>query len=194
MEKNRSSIERHAVLRRGRSGWRLANDQVALCCLRGGGHIQSFSRRSGAGKDVNLLWEPPWQTIEPWRYSKQKHGRQYGFPPLGKYLSGYTGHSLCIDYFGAPSEEEARLGLPLHGEVASNRWSLVEKAPDAASGYLEYAARHRAPDSSVQRDIRAAGKRIRRLRHRNGYEQEKPRSIFSVRAAHNVWSAISASG
>lgn len=147
MNKNKSGIECCAVLRRGRSGWLLANDQIALCCLRGGGHIQSFCRRSSPGTNLNLLWEPTWQTIEPWRYSKQKHGRQYGSPPLGKYLSGYTGHSLCIDYFGAPSEEEARLGLPLHGEVASNRWSLVEKGARRGVGQLR--VRSAAPSAGL---------------------------------------------
>jgi hypothetical protein len=147
MGKRISEIECRAVLRRGRSGWLLANDQIALCCLRGGGHIQSFSRRHGAGKDLNLLWEPPWQTIEPWRYSEQKHGRKYGKPPLGKYLSGYTGHSLCLDYFGAPSAEEALLGLPLHGEVASSRWVQVKKS--ARSGVARLGLRAMAPSSGL---------------------------------------------
>ena len=55
-------------------------------------------------------------------------------PPAGKYLAGYAGHSLCVDYFGAPSEEEAPLGLPLHGEVASSRWTLVKKRSQARAG------------------------------------------------------------
>lgn len=153
MNKNKSGIECCAVLRRGRSGWLLANDQIALCCLRGGGHIQCFCRRCGAGTDVNLLWEPTWQTIEPWRYSEQKHGRQYGLRPLGRYLSGYTGHSLCVDYFGAPSEEETLLGLPLHGEVASSRWSLVEKSARRGVGRLR--VRNAAPSAGlvVHRDL-----------------------------------------
>jgi hypothetical protein len=149
----KSRIECRAVLWRKRPGWLLANEQIALCCLRGGGHLASLSLRTGPAPNVNLLWEPSWQTIEPERYSKQKHSQRFGFPPAGKYLSGYAGHALCVDYFGAPSEEETLLGLPLHGEVASSRWTLVEKAARGGLGRLK--VRCAAPTAGliVQRDI-----------------------------------------
>jgi hypothetical protein len=149
----KSRMECRAVLWRKRPGWLLANEQIALCCLRGGGHLASLSLRTGPAPNVNLLWEPSWQTIEPERYSKQEHGQRFGFPPAGRYLSGYAGHSLCVDYFGAPSEEETPLGLPLHGEVASSRWTLVEKAAQGGLGRLK--VRCAAPTAGliVQRDI-----------------------------------------
>ena len=149
----RSGIECRAVRWRKRPGWLLANEKIALCCLRGGGHLASLSLREGPAPNVNLLWEPSWQTIEPDRFSKQKHGRRFGFPPAGKYLSGYAGHSLCVDYFGAPSEEEALQGLPLHGEVASSRWTLVRKGSQRGLGLLR--VRSAAPSAGllVQRDI-----------------------------------------
>jgi hypothetical protein len=152
-KKTKSSIEGRAVLWRKRPGWLLANERIALCCLRGGGHLASLCLRTGPAPNINLLWEPPWQTIEPERYSKQKHGRRFGLPPAGKYLSGYAGHSLCLDYFGAPSEEEALLGLPLHGEVASSRWTLVRKGSQRGLGLLSM--RSAAPSAGliVQRDI-----------------------------------------
>ncbi|MFZ3216319.1 MAG: hypothetical protein WA192_09700 [Candidatus Acidiferrales bacterium] len=152
-KKNKSGIECRTVRRRGRSGWLLANEQVALCCLRGGGHLESLCLRKGPAPNVNLLWESNWQTIEPQRYSEKRHGRRYGFPPAGKYLSGYTGHSLCIDYFGAPSEEETLLGLPLHGEVACNRWTRVKEGAQRGLGRLR--VRSAAPSAGliVQRDI-----------------------------------------
>jgi hypothetical protein len=152
-KKNKSCIECRAVLRRGRPGWLLANEQVALCCLRGGGHLASLCLRTGPAPNVNLLWEPFWQTIEPERYSKQKHGRRFGFPPAGKYLSGYAGHSLCLDYFGAPSEEETALGLPLHGEVASKRWTLVKKGVQRGLGHLTVRSAAPSAGLTVQRDI-----------------------------------------
>ncbi len=126
-KKAKSHIECRAVLWRKRPAWLLANEQITLSFLRGGGHLASFCLRTGPAPNVNLLWEPSWQTIEPERYSKQKHSRRFGPPPAGKYLAGYAGHSLCVDYFGAPSEEESSLGLPLHGEVASSRWTLVNR-------------------------------------------------------------------
>ncbi len=152
-KKAKSPIECRAVVWRKRPGWLLANEKIALCCLRGGGHLASLSLRTGPAPNVNLLWEPSWQTIEPERYSKQKHGRRFGSPPAGKYLSGYAGHSLCLDYFGAPSEEEALLGLPLHGEVASSRWTLVKKASQRGLGLLS--VRSAAPSAGllVQREI-----------------------------------------
>ncbi len=150
---NKSRVECRAVVRRGRPGWLLGNDRISLCCLRGGGHLESLYFRTGPAPDVNLLWQPDWQTIEPERYSKQKHGRRFGLPPVGKYLSGYAGHSLCLDYFGAPSEEEALLGLPLHGEVASNRWTLVEKLAQRALGRLRVRAAAPRAGLTVQRDI-----------------------------------------
>jgi hypothetical protein len=153
IKKVKSGVACRAVLWRKRPGWLLANEQIALCCLRGGGHLASLSLRTGPAPNVNLLWEPSWQTIEPERYSKQKHSQRFGFPPAGRYLSGYAGHSLCVDYFGAPSEEETLLGLPLHGEVASSRWTLVEKAAQGGLGRLK--VRCAAPTAGliVQRDI-----------------------------------------
>lgn len=146
-------MECRAASWRKRPGWLLANEHIALYCLRGGGHLASLCLRTAPAPNVNLLWEPAWQTIEPERYSKEKHGRRFGSPPAGKYLSGYAGHSLCIDYFGAPSEEEARLGLPLHGEVASSRWTLVKRGSQRGLGLLS--VRSAAPSAGllVERDI-----------------------------------------
>ena len=152
-KRNKSCIECRAVVRRGRLGWLLGNDRISLCCLRGGGHLASFSLRTGPAPNVNLLWEPSWQTIEPERYSKQKHARRFGSPTVGKYLSGYTGHSLCLDYFGAPSEEETLLGLPLHGEVASSRWTLVERRAHGPLGRLRVRAAAPSAGLAVQREI-----------------------------------------
>ena len=35
---------------------------------------------------------------------------------------GLAGHSICLDYFGSPSAEEAQQGLSQHGEAPSARW------------------------------------------------------------------------
>ncbi len=40
--------------------------------------------------------------------------------------AGFTGHALCLDYFGAPSPEEAAAGLPIHGEAGAADWSVHE--------------------------------------------------------------------
>jgi hypothetical protein len=46
----------------------------------------------------------------------------YGGPVAGTFLAGYTGHALCLDVFGMPSEQEASAGIPLHGEAACLEW------------------------------------------------------------------------
>jgi hypothetical protein len=152
-KKAKSGIECRAVVWRKRPGWLLANDRISLWYLRGGGHMASLSLRTGPAPNVNLLWEPSWQTIEPERYSPKKHGRRFGFPPAGKYLSGYAGHSLCLDYFGAPSEEETLLGLPLHGEVASSRWTLAKKSSQHGLGLLSVRSGAASAGLLVQRVI-----------------------------------------
>jgi hypothetical protein len=37
---------------------------------------------------------------------------------------GFTGHALCLDYFGPPSAEQAAAGLPIHGEAGATRWDV----------------------------------------------------------------------
>src|SRR5437762_5106553 len=42
--------------------------------------------------------------------------------PYTTLFRSITGHNLCLDFFGSPSEEEARQGLSIHGEAPSLRW------------------------------------------------------------------------
>lgn len=153
MKKKKPAIECGSVRRRGQSAWRMANDQIALCWLQGGGHLESFSRRTGPSPNTNLLWEAPWQTIDPQSYSQKKHAQKYGAPPAGKFLAGFTGHALCLDYFGAPSAEETQLGLPLHGEIASSRWTLAKKS--AGRGLATMTMQSAAPSGgfTVRRNV-----------------------------------------
>lgn len=60
--------------------------------------------------------------MEPYRYRARQHARQYGSIVEGKLLSGLVGHNICLDYFGPPSEAEARHGLSEHGEAPSAKW------------------------------------------------------------------------
>jgi hypothetical protein len=64
---------------------------------------------------VNPLWIPPWPSIEPSSWSREKHP-EYGCDAESKLLSGIMGHNLCLDLFGAPSAEEAAAGMTVHGE------------------------------------------------------------------------------
>jgi hypothetical protein len=108
---------------KGRPGYCLANDLIELTTLTGGGSIAELRFRIDSGMpDENVLWEAPWPTIDPERYAVRKHQRRYGPHFVGKFLAGFTGHALCLDYFGAPSDDEIRDGLPLHGEAGVSRW------------------------------------------------------------------------
>src|SRR5262249_7994055 len=76
------------------------------------GHIaEIFDKESG----VNPLWTPPWPSIEPFSYDPARHP-EYGNGIDARLLAGIMGHNLCLDVFGAPSEEEFAAGIGVHGE------------------------------------------------------------------------------
>ena len=111
----------------GRGAYLMGNDMVRLLSLTGGGHISDFHFDESTGlPSLNPLWVPPWKTIEPYRYRQVVHASRYGSPVVGKLLSGLTGHNICLDYFGEPSEEEAGYGLSLHGEAPSQKWKKTK--------------------------------------------------------------------
>src|SRR3954452_6230608 len=87
-----------------RKAYEIGNEAIRLIALCGGGHIADL--RLLNGPDVSPLWVPPWPTIEPYEYKETSHKNIYGTITEGKLLSGLAGHSICLDYFGSPSEEE----------------------------------------------------------------------------------------
>jgi len=91
--------------------------------LTGGGHIAELRFADGSGfPTLNPLWIPNWKGMEPFRYRSKAHAKRYGPILEGKLLSGIAGHNICLDYFGAPSKEEAAQGLSTHGEAPSLKW------------------------------------------------------------------------
>jgi len=107
---------------KSRHGYRLSNGEVELTTLLGAGHIVDFRLR---GSPVNILWEAPWSTTDPHTFNPAEAGPLYGETPIGKFLSGYSGHAVVVGNFGMPSESEAAHGVPLHGEAASAEWKVV---------------------------------------------------------------------
>ncbi|MGH9529361.1 MAG: hypothetical protein ACRD2S_05505, partial [Terriglobales bacterium] len=116
-----------AVQWRNRQAYRLSNGRIEITVLLGGGHIADFRL---CGSPINAIWEAPWQTIEPQTFSSSEHASLYGDGPVGKFLSGYTGHAAVVGYFGMPSDAETAQGLPLHGEAASSEWKVIVAACD----------------------------------------------------------------
>jgi hypothetical protein len=108
----------------GRKAYTLGNNVVRLTTLTGGGHIAEFQLTNSDGShSVSPLWVPPWKSIEPHEYNEKRHKREYGTITEGKLLSGIVGHNICLDYFGSPSVEEAKLGMSQHGEAPWSKWT-----------------------------------------------------------------------
>src|SRR5208282_1656096 len=138
---------------RNRPAFCLNNGVVQLTALAGGGHIADFRLLDPNAGGVNALWEAPWTTMDPDKF-RGSHVRKYGPTPIGKYLAAFTGHAVCVDYFGEPSTAEAAQGLPLHGEAASSRWQALDMVHSASQARLSLAVRLPAAGLQFRRDIR----------------------------------------
>lgn len=117
---------------KGRAAYQLSNELLEVCALVEGGAIASLRFSDG----VNSLWEAPWLGLDPKRFKKNIHEKKYGPAFVGKFLAGFTGHALCLDYFGAPSQEEIAQGLCLHGEVAVSAWRTSRSSATAKQSLL----------------------------------------------------------
>ncbi len=99
---------------RGRRAEALDNGTLQIMVTREGGHIAAVTDKTTG---VNPLWTPPWPTMEPSRYDREKNP-EYGNDAESKLLAGIMGHNLCMDIFGGPSEAEAAAGMTVHGEAS----------------------------------------------------------------------------
>jgi hypothetical protein len=114
---------------KGRNAMRLSNGTIELISLTIGGHLAAFRLLDKDGCPLqNVLWEAPWTTCDPEPLWSEEMSRLYGPPETGRFLAGFTGHALCLDYFGDPPAEMAAAGLSLHGEAASVPWSTIDCA------------------------------------------------------------------
>ena len=110
---------------RKRPAWILGNERIQMTILTGGGHVAELRFHEATGNSsVNPMWEPPWETMDPARYRETRDAAEYGPAATGRFLAGMAGHTICLDYFGAPSEAEARQGLTIHGEASVRKWSV----------------------------------------------------------------------
>jgi hypothetical protein len=142
---------------RNRPAYCLDNGVVQLTTLTGGGHIADFRLLDPTGDSVNSLWEAPWATMDPDKFRSGdlgKNVRKYGPMPVGKFLAAFTGHTVCVDYFGGPSEAEAAQGLALHGEAANSRWKLLELEQSSVEARLALAVRLPVAGLRFRRELR----------------------------------------
>jgi hypothetical protein len=106
---------------RDRRAVAIENAELRVTVLEEGGHIaEIFDKRTG----LNPLWTPPWPSIEPSKFEPGVHHATYGEGSEARLLSGIMGHNICLDFFGAPSEDEARAGLTVHGEAPVARYEI----------------------------------------------------------------------
>lgn len=109
---------------KNRDAVRLSNGVMEAVLLCGGGHIAELRLTGSAGATMNCLWAAPWPTADPRDPDFKTLAEKYGAAPAGEFLAAYTGHALCLDIFGPPSEEDAARGIPLHGEAAARMWTI----------------------------------------------------------------------
>jgi hypothetical protein len=114
---------------KGREATRLANGVIELITLTQGGHLASLGFAGEAEKTSgNVFWEPPWPTYDDVTELPSDVLKTYGPPGVDLFMAGYTGHCLCLDFFGEPSREQIAAGLRLHGEAAAEKWSVTGPA------------------------------------------------------------------
>ena len=152
--KSKSSTGVKRIKWRGRPAVRLSNGVVQLVGLEGGGHIGGFSLAGDADKQTaNALWECPWEGAAPGTARARKLAGKYGAKGVGEFLASYTGHALCLDYFGMPSPEEAQRGLPLHGEAASANWRVINRASRAGEAHAAWRVELPSAGLGFEREI-----------------------------------------
>lgn len=105
----------------GRKVWQLDNEALTFTMSQGGGHIAGLTLHEKG--DINPMWAPIWDSMEPWEYRREKHAAKYEL----RLLASILGHNLCLGYFGDPSADEAKQGLEVHGEAPVARWKLIRK-------------------------------------------------------------------
>jgi hypothetical protein len=94
----------------GRPAVVLRNDRIELTVLTRGATLANLILRDDAEK-----LSPYWNTDR----ALKPNG------PLPSPRAGSVGHFLCLDGFGAPSEEEAAAGIPFHGEASKQQFETV---------------------------------------------------------------------
>jgi hypothetical protein len=119
---------------KGREATRLANGVIELITLTHGGHLASLSFQE---KTENVFWEPPWPTYDDVTALPADVLKTYGPPGIDLFMAGYSGHCLCLDFFGEPSSEQIAAGLRLHGEAAAAKWDVKEPA-QAENPYCQW--------------------------------------------------------
>ncbi len=120
----------------GRPAVILRNDKIELTVLTRGATLANLVLRDDAEK-----LSPYWNT--------DRALKPNGPPPSP--LAGSIGHFLCLDGFGAPSDEEAAAGIPFHGEASKQQFTGSELGRSNIYGIYSTVLKARLP--LAQEDI-----------------------------------------
>ncbi len=122
----------------------IENGVVELVVRNQGGHFAElrFSGSTGA-PSPNVLWEAPW------RFEKLEDARPQDLAST----AGFTGHGLCLDHFGAPSDADAARGMVQHGEAARAFWTMTP-GEEHARGTAHWNVRLQLAQLDFERRVR----------------------------------------
>jgi hypothetical protein len=110
---------------RNRRAVQVENEYLRVTVMAEGGHLAELLHKATG---VNPLWTPPWPSIEPSTYNRDRCP-EYGSNAESKLLAGIMGHNLCLDIFGSPSAEEEAASMTVHGEAPVAVFRITE-CPD----------------------------------------------------------------
>ncbi len=121
----------------GRPAVVLGNDKIELTILTRGATL------------ANLILHDDPDKLSPY-WNTDRALNPHGPPPSP--LAGSIGHFLCLDGFGAPSDEEAAAGIPFHGEASKQQFELAQETRPNVST-LKMTARLPLAQEQVTRTI-----------------------------------------
>lgn len=107
--------------------------ELEVALAPGGGHIAAL-KIHGLSPAIEPFWQPPWKSFEPSEVNDHLLVQHYGGRPEGRLLASILGHSLAIDFYGAPSPEEIQAGGVTHGRVGVSSWEWTSDGHDVAFG------------------------------------------------------------
>jgi hypothetical protein len=94
----------------GRPALLLGNNKIELTVLTNGATLANLTLRDDAAK-LSPFWNTD-RALAPAR-------------PVPAKTAGLIGHFLCLDGFGAPSEQEKAAGWPFHGEASKQEFTVI---------------------------------------------------------------------
>lgn len=116
------------------------NDKMELLILPQGSTMASIVLRDDSRK-INPLWNPARMAREEGKKEKVGPG---------------TGHFLCLDAFGATSDEERTAGLQFHGEAHEEQWKTGYSGKQEKTTVLTLQTTLPIVQENVQRTFRIA--------------------------------------